>query len=199
MAADLGSRPKVRNLRTLLESLCEQTDGETVTVEDLLQAVGRRSYGPILLLLGFVSISPLTIVPGANWLVALVILVVAAQIILGRSYPWVPRRALDFSFQRKFLVQGVEASAKTADIVDRFVKPRFIFLTEPPFVQLVALVCVAAALITFPLGLVPFGPVLPGFTVLLFGLGLTARDGIVLMLAGGALAGAVLILLRLFG
>ena len=61
---------EVRNLRTLLRSIVEETEGETVTVEDLLNAVGRRSYGPLFLLLGFVAVSPLTIVPGANWLIA---------------------------------------------------------------------------------------------------------------------------------
>ena len=82
--------------------------------------------------------------------------------------------------------------------VDRFLKPRLTFLTEPPFVQLVAIVCVAAALVSFPLGLVPFGPVLPGLTVLLFGLALTARDGFVLILAGLGLVGSGFLVIRLW-
>ena len=65
---------EVRNLRTLLQSLCSGTEGETVSVTDLLNAVGRRSYGPVILLLGFIAISPLTIIPGANVLVALITL-----------------------------------------------------------------------------------------------------------------------------
>ena len=83
---------KVRNLRTLLQSLCNETEGETVTVGDLLNAVGRRSYGPVILLLGFIAISPLTIIPGANVLVALVTLIFAVQMVIGRQYPWVPKR-----------------------------------------------------------------------------------------------------------
>ena len=80
---------EVNNLRSLLRSICENTEGDTVTVRSLLNAVGRRSYGPIFLLLGFVAVSPLTIVPGANWLIALVVLVfcdptsVRAEIPLG--------------------------------------------------------------------------------------------------------------------
>ena len=181
----------VNNLDSLLRSLVLKTEGEIVSVRDLLNAVGRRSYGPILLLLGFIAISPLTIVPGANWLVALLTLIIAVQILFGRPWPWIPRKAQDVSFPRNTLVRGVAISEKYARYIDRFLAPRLTFLTEPPFVQLVALVCIAAALITFPLGLIPFGPILPGLTILLFGLGLTARDGFVLIFASATLACAV--------
>jgi len=189
---------KVRNLATLLRSLEDRTSGDKVTVGTMLDAVGRRSYGPLLLLLGFISISPLTIIPGANWLVALIILLIAIQIMFGKAYPWVPRRILDFAFPRSALLKGIDHIEPYVSQVDRFLKPRLTFLTEPPFVSLVALICIAAALVSFPLGLVPFGPVLPGLTVLLFGLALTARDGFVLVLAALGLAGSCYLVLRVW-
>ena len=189
---------QVRNLRTLLQSLCSETDGETVTVGDLLNAVGRRSYGPVLLLLGFIAISPLTIIPGANFLVAFITLVFTIQMVFGRQYPWIPRKALEFSFQRKHLIMGVAAADKYVAQVDRFLKPRLTFLTQTPFAQLVALACAAAALITFPLGFVPFGPFVPSLAILLFGLAITARDGFVILLAGASLVGAGYLLVRVW-
>ena len=189
---------KVRNLRTLLQSLCSETDGETVTVGDLLNAVGRRSYGPVLLLLGFIAISPLTIIPGANVLVALITLIFALQMAVGRHYPWIPRKALDFSFPRKHLIAGVAVADKYVAQIDRFLKPRLTFLTQAPFAQLVALACVGAALVTLPLSFVPLGPVIPSLAVLLFGLAITARDGFIIILAGASLAGACYVLLRVW-
>ncbi len=188
---------QVNNLCSLMRSLKDRTEGETVTIADLLNAVGRRSYGPVLLLLGFISISPLSIVPGANWLVALVTLIFALQIVIGLKFPWLPRRALNVSFPRKYLINGLNTLEKHAYTVDQVLKPRLTFLTQVPFINIVALVCVAAALITFPLGLVPFGPFLPGLTVLLFGLALTARDGVLLLIAAASLAGAGLLLIRI--
>mgnify|MGYP003665470133 FL=1 len=188
----------VNNLESLLASLTDCTSGDDVTVRDLLNAVGRRSYGPILLLLGFIAVTPLTIIPGTSWLVALITLLIAGQIVIGRKFPWVPRRVLDVSFPRSALVAGVEQARKYVRPVDRVLKPRLAFLSGSPFIALAAMVCVAAALLTFPLGLFPFGPVLPGLTVLLFGLGLTARDGFVLVAAGAGLAGAVWLLLRVW-
>lgn len=189
---------KVNNLESLLASLTESTSGQDVTVHDMLNAVGRRSYGPILLLLGFIAISPLTIPPGTSWLVALFILLIAGQILLGRAFPWVPKRILDMSFPRSALVKGIEQARKYARPVDKVLKPRLPFLSHPPFIGLFALVCIAAALLMFPLGLIPFGPVLPSLAVLLFGLGLTARDGVVLIGACCGLAGAIWVLLRVW-
>lgn len=187
----------VNNMSSLLTSLCERTSGETVSIADLLNAVGRRSYGPVLLLLGFVAISPLTLVPGANWLIALVTLIFAVQIVVGLKYPWLPKRALNVSFPRKYLISGVESIRKYAEMVDRVLKPRLTFLTRVPFINIVAIACVAAALITFPLGLVPFGPLLPSLTILFFGLALTARDGVVLLIAGATLVGAAWLFIRI--
>ena len=189
---------QVRNLRTLLQSLCSETEGESVSVGDLLNAVGRRSYGPVLLLLGFIAIGPLTIIPGASVLMALVTLIFALQMVIGRPYPWIPKKALAFSFPRKHLIAGVAVVDKYVVQVDRFLKPRLTFLTRSPFVQIVALACVGAALVTLPLSFVPLGPFVPSLTILLFGLAITARDGFVLVLAGASLAGAIYLLMRVW-
>ena len=190
---------RVNNLSSLMRSLVNETSGDFVTARDMLNAVGRRSYGPVLLLLGFISISPLTIIPGANWLVALIILVISGQILIGMRYPWVPARLLKFEFRRGDLLKGVEMSEGHVRRIDAVLRPRLTFLTDPPFAQAIALVCIAAALVSFPLGFVPFGPVLPGIAVLLFGLGLTARDGFFLIGAAASVAAAVFLLIRLWG
>lgn len=173
----------------VLDSLVSDTHGETVTLRDMLEIVSRRSFGAVMLLLGAVSISPLTIVPGANWAVAAVTLLFAVQVF--RKHPWLPRKVLDMKFQRKTLEAVVDKARFAAHIADRLTKPRLVFLTEPPFVIIPTLACIVAALITFPLGLIPFGPLLPGVSLVMLGIGLTARDGLFLAGALLALGGAV--------
>jgi hypothetical protein len=180
-----------------MQSLVLNTQGETVTAGELLDAIGRRAHGPVLLLLGFVAISPLTIIPGASWLVAALTLVFALQVAIGLRHPWVPGAMARFSFRREHLVRGAAAGERYAHMLDALVRPRLVMLTAPPFLQLAAVLCVLAALMTFPLGLVPFGPVLPGLTILLFGLAITARDGVVLLFSIVAFAGAGLLFARL--
>ncbi len=188
----------MRNLSSLLSSLIEKTEGETVTVQQLLEAVGRRAYGPILTLLGFVAIGPLTLVPFTTSLFALVILLISLQMAFGKRYPWVPGRILRMEFPRQALVNGIKSAQGWVRPIDALLAPRFTFLTEPPFAMLIALVGVAAALVTFPLSLVPIAPVVPCLAVLLFGLGVTARDGVLIMLAGTALFGAILLVFRIW-
>lgn len=192
-----ASHEGIRNMGSLLQSLAQETTGEKVTVEDLLNAVGRRAFGPLLLLLGFVAISPLTIIPGTSWLTAFVTLLIAGQVVLGQARPWLPRRALTVSFPREALVAGIDKIKGPASKIDRFLKPRLCFLTAPPFVQLIALISVLAALVTFPLGLVPFGPVLPGLAIMFIGLGLTSRDGIMVLIAGGATLGSLFLVISM--
>lgn len=191
-------RKPVTNLTGLLDSLADETDGERVSVAELLNAVGRRSYGPLLTLLGFVAIGPLTIVPGATMLVATMTLLVAAQMLVGRSHPMLPRRILRVSFPRSAVLAAAKAARGWVAPIDKLLAPRLVFLTEPPWVMVVAGLCVLAALITFPLSFVPIAPIVPSLAVMLLGLGVTARDGVLILLSFTALTGAGLLLLRLW-
>ena len=189
-------RPPQQNFAKLLDSLVAETSGESVTLGQLMQIVERRSFGAVILLLGLIAISPLTIVPGANWLVAAATLLFSVQLLFGARHPVLPKSMLAVKMPRAQLETFVRSLRRTAHTADRLTKPRLTFLTKPPFVIAVSAVCIAAALVTFPLGLVPLGPVLPGISILMMGIGLTARDGVFLLLAGLALGGAGLLLAR---
>jgi hypothetical protein len=167
-----------------------------VSLKDLMRIVERRSFGAVILLLGFIAISPLTIIPGATWLVAGVTVVVAGQLAVGRRTPLLPPQLTRISFPRAALVAMCNGSREVAHIADRLTSPRLEFLTRFPMVILPALVAIVAALVTFPLGLVPLAPMLPGLTLVLIGVGLTARDGVFLTLAMFTLAASGLVLVR---
>jgi hypothetical protein len=183
-------RPGMPNLSQVLDQIGERIakpdaqDG--VTLREILDAVGRRSYGPLLLIIGLFSISPATIVPGMTWFSAALTLIVAVQMALGMQRTWLPRKALDMAFSHENVAKGVAQFRPWAKRVDRVLVPRLEFLADPPFVNLVALFCVAAALVTIPLGFIPFAPLAPGLAIVFFGLGMTARDG--LWLFAGAVA-----------
>jgi hypothetical protein len=195
MTEKTGRPPE--NFTRLLGSLVTETSGEEVTLGQLMAIVGRRSFGAVILLLGLIAISPLTVVPGATWLVATVTLLFSIQLLFGARHPVLPKKLLQLKLKRATLVSFAAAGKKTAHIADRLTSPRLTFLTRPPFVLGVSLICIFAALATFPLGLIPFGPVLPGLSIVLMGVGLTARDGIFLLLSGFALAGSVMLLASL--
>ncbi len=145
----------------------------------LLSAVGRRSYGPLLLLIGLIAISPATVLPFMTTIVAAITLLVAVQMALGFKRPWLPKRVLDIRIPRRAFFAFLDRARPVVDRMDGvWLRERFTFMTVPLFVNVVALCVCAAALITFPLSIIPFAPLAPGIAIVLFGLGMTARDGL---------------------
>lgn len=193
-----GNR-NISDLSSLLDAVedrqREAWRSEHLTVENILDRMGQRAHGPLLLAMGLLSVSPATLVPGATWLLAAMTFVVAVQLFMHRPRTWMPRKALRVKVSHARLASFVRAARPAAMAVDKVVRPRWRFFLEPPFVSLVALMCAVAALITFPLGLVPLAPLVPGLAIVFFGLGLTARDGLLLALGLVVVsAGVVLIL-----
>jgi hypothetical protein len=179
----------------VLDEITAKVEGDTtpasLTLGEVLDAFGRRSYGPLLLVIGLFAISPATIVPGLTWLAATLTLIVAGQMALGLKRVWLPRGALQAELPRDAVLGGIEKSRGFAKRIDGLLRPRLTFLSGPPFVNIVALLCIVAALITFPLGLIPFAPLAPGIAVVFFGLGMVARDGLWLLLGTAFLSGAI--------
>lgn len=170
-------------------SVNRESAQNSVRLGVLLSAVGRRSYGPLLLIIGLFSISPATVVPGMTTAAAAITLLVALQMALGMQRPWLPRAALNIKIPRRPLFMFIDkARPRVARMDGVLLKERFSFMSAEPFVILIALCVAAAALVTFPLSFIPFAPVAPGLAVVLFGLGITARDGLWLGL-GMALTG----------
>jgi len=188
-------RAEPSNLNGVLDEIVARTEQdatpESLTLDEILDAVGRRSYGPLLLVIGLFAISPATVAPGMTWFAAALTLVVAGQMALGLPRIWLPKSALQAQLPRDAVKSGVAKSRGAARAIDKLLKPRLTFLSKPPFVNLVALMVIAAALITFPLGLIPVAPLLPGLAVVFFGLGMVASDGLWLALGTAAMAGAI--------
>lgn len=158
----------------------------------LLSAVGRRSYGPLLLLLGLIAVSPLTALPFTTSIVAAITLLIASQMALGLKRPWLPKRILDIRIPRKAFFAFLDRARPVVERADGvLIHERWTFMTVPLFVNVVALCVCAAALITFPLSLIPFAPFAPGIAIVLFGLGMTARDGVWLSVGIALTLGAI--------
>jgi hypothetical protein len=156
----------------------------TVTLGEIMATIGRRGYGPILLLVGLVSISPLTLAPGTTSIAATVTLILSLQLAAGAPHPWLPRGALALEVPVAALHRWARRLRPWAERLDALLQPRFVFLAESPFINIGALMCIGSALMTYPLSLIPAAPLAPGIAITLFGLGVTARDGMLLGLSG---------------
>lgn len=175
-----------------VRAMAERTDdGPDFTVRDLMAVIGRRTYGPLLALIGVFSISPATILPGMTWFSASLALFFGLQLMAGLRAPWIPQPWCAARLNRASVRAAVGAVEPWASRIDAVLRPRLVFLAEAPFANLIGVFCVIAALATFPLGFIPMAPLAPGLAILIMGLGLFARDGL-LLLAGFVIAASAL-------
>ena len=165
----------------------DREDGVPVSV--LLSAVGRRSYGPLLLTIGLIALSPVTIVPGITVMLALMALLMAVQMFVGVDRPWLPLRLLRVRVPRSVLFAGLDRGRPLVERIDTLVQPRLSFMESVLATRLVAVLCMLAALLMLTLSLAPMGAIAPSIVIALLGLGIAAHDGLWLAIGIALCAG----------
>jgi len=184
--------PQGQDLESLIVQL-EKACGARprVSVREVEQAIGERSFGPLLLVPGLIALTPIGIIPGLPTVIAAVVVLIAGQLVLGRHEFWIPRFIAERSVKGKRLTQSLERARPAARVIDRVLKPRLRHLTGAVATRLSALVCLLIACLIPPLELIPFGVAAPAAAIAAFGLGLTTRDGLLVLIALLASAASV--------
>lgn len=171
-------------LTDLIDRLERAGDGDpTITLEEVVEATGRRSFGPLLLLAGLVALSPLSGIPGMPSAMAVLVLLIAGQLICRRRYFWLPHWLLARSVSRRRFHKGLRWMRRPAGGVDRLLRPRLhLFVSNVGFMVILTL-CVMVALTMPVMEPLPFAATTAGAALTGFGLALIAHDGLVALLA----------------
>lgn len=184
------------DLSGLLTELKNYFDGDSFTVEDMIAAVSDRGFGPLLLVPALLVVLPTGAIPGVPTLMALVNTLIAGQLILGRRHPWIPRRLREISLDRRAYEAAYKRALPITRHIDRLLYPRLTLLVYGPGPRLIATLCLALGLIMIPLELIPFAAAVPATAIALLALGLSVRDGLLILLglavAVGGLTGIYL-------
>nr|WP_229803116.1 exopolysaccharide biosynthesis protein [Halomonas qijiaojingensis] len=173
------------SLGQLIECLRQiEHDGDRVSLGDLFDAVGRRSFGPLLLLAGLVTLAPVIgDIPGIPTLMASMVLLVAVQLLLRREHFWLPNWLLERSVSRQSLDKAIDWLRKPAHHIDRLLQARLSLFMGEVGVSVIAVSCALIALAMPPMELVPFTANGAGLALTGFGLALIAKDGLMALLA----------------
>lgn len=175
-----NSQPE--NLTSVLDQMLEGTEGDEVSLESLMHVFKSRVYGPLMLIPALLASAPTGAIPGVAILSGLILASLSLQLLFFQEHPWLPARLLKFQLPRKKLVSTVEYLRPFTRKTDRYLKPRLVFLVQPPFLQVAAAVCLIHSLLMFPLALLPFAVLLPGLSIVIISLGLTSRDGLLMLI-----------------
>jgi hypothetical protein len=158
-----------------------------VSISDIQEAIGQRSFGPFLLVPAIIEVSPIGGIPGLPTVLAIIVVLFAAQLLFGKRHFWLPKVISDRSLRGDRLKKAVDYLRPVARWTDKVIRPRLTWATREPFIHTVAGLCILLACTVPPLEAVPFASTAPMGTIGLFGLALIARDGL-LVLIGFALA-----------
>lgn len=173
-----------RPLSDILERLQDPELGGKVTIGELLDHFGRSTFGFVLALPALIAILPIVgALPGVSLTMAALALLLAGQMMFGLKRPWVPARIARISLPTGKLERGIEAVKPFVEWLERVFRPRLTVLTSNGFLWLNATLAIALAVAMTIGALVPGGIVPPAVAMLILSLGLTMRDGLLVLVS----------------
>ena len=169
-------------LEAILNRAREAANGEQVDLKDLVQAFGDRAFGPVMILCSLFLMTPIGIIPGLPAAFGLIVIVFALQLLFRRECPWMPEVLRKVEISDAALEKTQKKVSPLLRKIDNVIHPRLPWVTSGPMQALTALLAILLSITMVPLGVVPFGVVAPAFIIGLLGLGITARDGVLIII-----------------
>lgn len=191
--------PKDKPLELMIEALAEVIGTrEKVLLGELVDALGARGFGPVILLAAAMMVLPTGMVPGVPAFMGLMLLMAGAQMLRGRRGLWLPPRLYGITLPGPALQRGLARALPVAERLGRWVRARLSFLVYGWLsLWLIALILILTSGVIIVIGAIPGLPFLLALHVLAFGLGMTSGDGLlvaagyVIFLPAATLAGHI--------
>lgn len=175
---------EISNLEEMLDRIDESADDEgKVSLGKIVESVGDRSFGPLLLMVGVILTSPLSGLPGMPTTMGVLTLLIAGQLLFRRDQFWLPRWVLKRSIGREKVRKAVKWLRPAARFIDRWLRPRLPVFVGGMSIYIISLICAVLAVIMPMMEVVPFSVHAAGLAVTAFGLALISRDGLLALLA----------------
>ncbi|WP_395674785.1 exopolysaccharide biosynthesis protein [Inquilinus sp.] len=159
----------------LLDGLLRDADAERVTLRWLVDRLGDRSFGLVMLLLALLGA-----MPGLSAIVAPLLAILAVQMMLGHAGPAFPRRLAERGVPTPALARTLGRAVPALRVIEGFIHPRW----PTPFgatkrgVGLVVLLLGLLLLAPIPLSNIP-----PALAIALLAIAYLEEDGILLCIA----------------
>lgn len=164
------------SLSSLLLAFAANFTAERVRVRDIIESLGPRSFGFILLIFALPNSLPILGIPGVSTITGLPMLFVAVQMALGHKRVYLPRWIADSSIATIDFQRLINKVAPWLQRIEKLMRPRIAFLTLGNAERWLGAFCVLLAfLLALP---IPLGNLLPALGILFIALGLIESDGV---------------------
>lgn len=172
-----------RPLSDVLDALAIAAEGDEVSVEVLIETLGRRSFPTLVLAPSLIAVSPASGIPGLSSTLGLLVATITAQMLMGRTSAWLPGFVTRRRMASARLHRALNWLRRPVGLLERIARPRLVVLVNQPLVLLPLMTMLAISL-TMPLmELVPMSATIAGAILTIFAVGLLVRDGVLVLLA----------------
>ena len=159
-------------------------DKDQVSLDDIMDISGRKSFGFFLLLAGVITLAPLIgDIPGVPTLMGAFVIIISVQLLVRRDNVWLPAVMRNHTVEQQKILKALNRLEPVMRFIDRVLKPRISFMTKGVMQYLIAGICVAIAAVMPVMEFVPFSANIAGVILTVFGLALLANDGLLVILA----------------
>ena len=189
----------VTNIEQLLAKVEHAArEEESISLRLLVPAFGQRSFAPLLLLAGLITLAPvLGDIPGVPTVMGVFVVITCAQMLLHRTHLWLPPWLLDRAISGDKVLKLLAWARRPARFIDRLLRPRLVFMLRKLGTYAIAATCMLIGAMLPAMEVVPFTANGAGAALTAFGLALIADDGLIALLA--FVATAVTVGLVLYG
>ncbi|KCV83190.1 exopolysaccharide synthesis, exoD [Actibacterium atlanticum] len=179
----------------------EQTGAgrEKVALRAVIEALGARGFGPLLVVLSLLVISPVGMVPGVPAIVGATLFLIGLHMMIGRTRLWLPARLGRVMIGANLLRGAAKYLRKVMGWLHPVLGQRRSGLSASPLaVALIGITCVASGVIIIFAGFIPGLPFALSWHLLVFGLGLTLRDGVLVAIGWAIVVPEIALILWLW-
>ena len=176
-----GAPPREAGTRAILDGLLDGDPAQSLDFDYLLDGLGRRAFGMLLFVAALPAFIP---IPVGGALSGPLIMLVAAQLLVGMVHPWLPGFIARRGPKRQALARFERIVDPWLGRLERIVKPRLTSVLDHPLASAFTglLLVLLGLLLALP---IPLTNYLLGGLILLYALALLERDGALLLVAWG--------------
>ncbi len=165
--------------RALLDALIEGDQQQTLDFQSLMGGLGRRAFGMLVFMATLPAFIP---IPIGGAVSGPLVLLLAAQLLIGMRTPWLPGFIAKRGPKRQTLARFERILSPWLARLEHIVRPRLVVVLDHRLASAVTglLLLLLGMLLSLP---IPFTNYLLGGLILLFALALLERDGAMMLVA----------------
>lgn len=169
----------------VLDSVEQAAGPKSVSLGDILDQLGPRSFAPLMLIVAIGMVSPVAGIPGASTVAALIIGTILAQMVVGRDRLWLPAWLKKREIKTESMEKALDFARRPVKAIEPLIKPRLQALTEMPGSLASILACFVLVAGMPLIEFVPMLSTIAAVALALFAAGFLTRDGLFMLLGYG--------------